>query len=147
VKSGWEWEAPWGAVYTEETDSHDPPLLPQRSGGYPVRAVIHTIAVHLREGSLAPKLANAASCLPKTIQYDQETGRADLTFSFGNDKGKAQEAARAIAAWFRETGAAGMLFIHSSLTFEPKIESLPSNWKKNLPPTRLRVLPGGKKVR
>lgn len=112
-----------------------------------MRAVHHTIAVHLREGSLASALAKAISCIPTSVQYDRETGRADLTFSFGKDKAKAQEVARSIAGWFRDAGASGMLFIHSSLTFEAKVEKLPVARPKSISSTRLRALPGGKKVR
>lgn len=107
----------------------------------------HTIAVYLHEGSLAAKLAKAVSRIPSSMRYDQEAGRADVTFSFGEDKAAAQETARAIAAWFKETGAGGMLFIHSSMTFEAKVESLPSRPAKSVSSTRIRALPGSKKVR
>lgn len=107
----------------------------------------HTIAVYLHEGSLAPKLAKAISRVPSSVRYDQETGRADLTFSFVEDKATAQETARAIAAWFKETGAGGMLFIHSSMTFEAKAKKLPTDRSRSISSTGLRALPGGKKVR
>jgi len=95
---------------------------------------------------------------PRSVSADRESGRVNLDFDFGADRMSAQAAARAIASWFKRSGVRGMLFIHSSQAFGDDRElALPDPEKplvlearsrqKRASGTKLRALPGGKKVR